>query len=371
MNPSLRRWLIPGAALAVVALAAAVPTLASAGNNPALPPLSAGDLLAATSQAQVAGLSGTVAVSSDLGLPALGQLMGGSAGNGPASLASGQHVLRVWSAGTDRQRVTIDGELSEYGLVRRGTDLWTYDSATDAVTHRTLDSATKPPPPAGAPQATPDGRDPLGSSIPGLTTAKTPQEAAAAVLAAIDPSTAVTVDNTLRVAGRDAYSLALVPRDAASLVGRVSLAVDAETKVPLRVQVLARGASTPAVDVGFTDVSFAVPPDNVFATPTGRAVPAPTAPKDHPSPPTTAPAAPTDVRVLGSSWTSVVAARGVKLPDTAAPLVAQASTPVTVAGVSGRLARTTLVSALLLDDGRAFVGAVTPETLTALAAANP
>ena len=46
-------------------------------------------------------------------------------------------------------------------------------------------------------------------------------------LAAIDPSTAVSLDGTATVAGRDAHELVLEPRDVDSLVGSVRIAVDA------------------------------------------------------------------------------------------------------------------------------------------------
>ena len=45
------------------------------------------------------------------------------------------------------------------------------------------------------------------------TTAETPVEAANRALKAIDPTTAVTVSRTARVAGRAAYQLSLAPRD--------------------------------------------------------------------------------------------------------------------------------------------------------------
>lgn len=339
------RWLVPAGTAGVVAAAVIGTQATAAGADPVLPQRTAADLLAAVGSAHVAGLSGTVATSSDLGLPSLGALTGVQS-SGPTALTSGTHVLRVWTAGEDRQRVTLDDQLAEYSVVRRGAQVFTYDSAKDTVSTRTL----------------PTGK----AEQPSLTSAQTPQDAAKAALAAVDPSTTVSVDRTARVAGRSAYQLVLTPKDARSLVGSVRLAVDSATSVPLRVQVFARGAKTPAVQVGFTSVDLTVPDASVFDAPTGKAVP----PRADDSKKDAAPATPkpTDVRTIGTAWTTVVTARGVTLPAAAAPLVAQASTPVTVSGVSGRLLKTTLVSALLMDDGRAYAGAVTPETLTAAAA---
>ena len=73
------------------------------------------------------------------------------------------------------------------------------------------------------------------------------------------------VDDTAEVAGRDAYQLVLEPRDPGSLVGSVRLAVDAATSVPLRVQVWGvQDAQEPALEVGFTEVSFDRPEASVF-----------------------------------------------------------------------------------------------------------
>ena len=74
-------------------------------------------------------------------------------------------------------------------------------------------------------------------------------------------------------------------------------------------------------------------------------------------------------KVLGFGWTSVL-----ELPDAATSglgggLLRDATSPV---GSSGeRLLHTTLVNALLLPDGRVFVGAVTPSALEHLAATTP
>ena len=64
-------------------------------------------------------------------------------------------------------------------------------------------------------------------------------QAAAQAIAAITPTTKVSVDDTARVAGRPVYQLVLEPKDTRSLIGKVTIAVDSETSVPLRVQVYA------------------------------------------------------------------------------------------------------------------------------------
>ena len=72
----------------------------------------------------------------------------------------------------------------------------------------------------------------------------TPQQAADEALKAISPTTRVSTDGTATVAGRSAYELVLSPKNAATLVDSVHIAIDGATHVPLRVQVFAGRAKT-------------------------------------------------------------------------------------------------------------------------------
>jgi hypothetical protein len=181
------------------------------------------------------------------------------------------------------------------------------------------------------------------------------------------------------VAGRDAYQLRLRPKAPESLIDSAVLAVDGQTKVPLRVQVLAKGKQDPAVEVGFTQVQFRAPADGVF-----QFTPPPGAKVTEKQPPSGGghgggngkpPAASGDLAVLGSSWTSVLVARNVDLGSGGSGADAgmlgellRAATPVQGAFGHGRLLRTTLLTVLLTDDGRAYAGAVTPAAVQAAAA---
>ena len=62
--------------------------------------------------------------------------------------------------------------------------------------------------------------------------------------------------NTATVAGRPAYHLVLTPTSTLTLVGRIAVAIDAETRLPLRFQVFPRGSDGAAIEAGFTSVSF-------------------------------------------------------------------------------------------------------------------
>ncbi|MDQ1601512.1 MAG: hypothetical protein QOD68_2986, partial [Actinomycetota bacterium] len=289
-----------------------------------------------------------------LGFPALPDV--GGASITPMSLVSGSHTARVWYDGADKARIALVGNLAETDLVRNGRDVWLWTSGQNTAQHAVL-------PAKSAESAEPPSAESL-----------TPQQAAEKALAAIDPSTKVTVDGTASVAGRDAYELVLQPRDTRSLVGDVRLAIDSETGVPLRVQVNAAGSTgRPAFETAFTSVSFEKPSASVFrfSPPPGAKVselgssglPTET---DKSGTPDSGP------RVIGSGWTAVLQMSGVTLPaggggehDGESPLGAltQAMTPVSGAYGHGQLLRTKLLSVLLLDDGRLLVGAVPPAVL--------
>jgi len=154
--------------------------------------------------------------------------------------------------------------------------------------------------------------------------------------------------------------------------------------VPLRLQVYARGASSPAFQVGYTAIQFVTPApaDLTFTPPPGAKV-------SHVnlSAPSGSDQMPGDVSTIGSGWLTVLDLPGTGLTapsgsgsganasgdspsgDSAAVLNAllQSATPVSGAWGSGRLLRTSLVSVLITDGGRTFVGAVQPSVLYAAA----
>jgi outer membrane lipoprotein-sorting protein len=294
---------------------------------------------------------------SDLGLPQLPTTGPGSVGaTSLASLLTGSHTLRVWLAGDTKQRVALLGTLGESDVVRNGRDAWLWSSEDRKATHYRL--------PAAAATSRPEV--PLPSGV-------TPQEAAEQALAAIDPTTSVTTDGTGQVAGRDAYELVLAPKDSRALVGQVRLAVDAQTSVPLRVQVFGKNSGNgPAFSVGFTSVSFDVPGASQFAfnPPPGAKVTEGTFPTGAQRPSAGAAGAKQGVTTVGTGWTTVAV-----LPDTTGQQASDGTLGtflnqlprVSGSWGSGRLLTSALVSALLTDDGRLIVGLVPPELLYAAA----
>ncbi|MDQ7906031.1 hypothetical protein RB614_16075 [Phytohabitans sp. ZYX-F-186] len=352
-RPALR-WLVPAAAVAVVVGGgAAVGTLAATA-EPSLPPRTAQQLLVDLQTARLDGLSGTVVQSADLGLPNLPSLAGGGSGTADiTSLLTDTNQLRVWYSGPDKTRVALMGTLGETDVIRNGKDLWLWSSKENKAVHRTIsDADTK--------------AHPLPSDLP-----MTPQEAADRALAAVDPTTEVTVGRSATIAGRDAYELVLAPRDKASLVGEVRIAIDAAEHVPLRLEVFPKGSDQTAFQIAFTQVDFARPDDAQF-----RFNPPPGAQVDESTglpeaaKPDTAPKTPEDAgfTTVGEGWTTVAVVEGGEDGEAGqegdqAAQVLSMLTPVSGAWGSGHLLSGRLFSVLLSDDGTVYAGLVAPERL--------
>jgi outer membrane lipoprotein-sorting protein len=364
----LLRWGVPAGVLAVALAVPASGRILSASAAPSLPSRTPAQLLVDLQTARVDGMSGTVVQHSDLGLPQLPGLGTNSTGSSSlTSLVSGTHTMRVWYSGPDKARLALLGTLGESDVVLNRRDLWIWSSDQRTAQHRQLPAETR---------AAPD----RAGKHPELPT--TPQSAADRALAAITPTTKVSTAENATVAGRPAYELVIAPKDTRSLVHEVRIAIDSATHVPLRFQAFAAGKPDPAVEVGFTQVSFQRPGDEQFrfTPPPGTTVTEST---------TTAPARKTDSArrtdtaragqptVIGTGWTSVVVAEA---PATTPSRAESPRGAPDVNGIlanlprvsgswgSGRLLRSALFSVLLTDDGRVLAGAVAPELLYAAAA---
>jgi outer membrane lipoprotein-sorting protein len=296
----------------------------------------------------------------------------------------------VWFSDPAHFRLAVPQSMTESDVIRNGSSAWLWDSSTNAVTHIAL--------PAGA-------AVPRVPSIP-----LTPQQAAGQVLAQVGPTTAVSVDSNVTVAGEAAYQLVLAPKSSRSLVGQVRIAIDARNSVPLRVQVFARGARSPAIQVGFTSVSFVRPaPANfAFRPPAGAKVTQESAESGSQASghAVRGTSMTNGMTVIGRGWLAVAAVPQSSLSSltgtggsglgpfrgssaSAAPgsggpaggpggsgspafggntgaifgAVLQSARRVSGPWGSGRLLRTSLLSVLITSEGRILIGAVTPEVL--------
>jgi outer membrane lipoprotein-sorting protein len=363
------RWAVPGGALAITGAVLAGSLISVAQAAPGLPARTPAQLLAQVADATPPPLTGTVVETASFGLPAL------PATGNPTSLSSlltGSHTVRVWYGSPGHYRLAVPQSLSESDVIRDGSTAWLWQSTLNKVTEVTL--------PAHAPASQAVPKQPL-----------TPQQAAQQVLAAVGPTTTVSVASNVSVAGKAAYALVLAPKDHRSLIGQVQIAVDGSNGVPLRVQVFARGASTPAFQVGYTAISFVRPAsaDLAFTPPPGAKVSQLNLAGGTGTSSGNG-AAPAGLAAVGSGWLTVLklpsslltgassaptsgavgaSPTGITAGDSAAVLHALlgAATRVHGAWGSGRLLKTSLVSVLITDTGSAFVGAVQPSVLYAAA----
>jgi outer membrane lipoprotein-sorting protein len=364
------RWAVPAGALVIIGGVMAGSLISVAQAAPGLPAKTPAQLLAEVADSATPALTGTVVETSSFGLPAL------PATGNPTSLSSlltGSHTIRVWYSSPQHFRLAAPQSLSESDVIRDGSTAWLWQSTLNKVTKFTLPahSAARPS------QAVP--KQPL-----------TPQQAAQQVLAAVGPTTTVSVASNVTVAGQAAYALVLAPKDARSLIGQVQIDIDGRNNVPLRLQVFARGASSPAFQVGYTAIQFVTPApaDLSFTPPPGATVTQVNLASGGRE--ATRNASP-GVSSIGSGWLTVL-----KLPSSAltpgAPApgssagpggdssagdssavlgaVLASATPVHGAWGTGRLLRTSLVSVLMTDQGSTFVGAVQPSVLYAAAASG-
>jgi outer membrane lipoprotein-sorting protein len=386
------RYIVP---VAVAGVAAAtiglVPALANSG-DPDLPKISAQELIEKIAASDEEQLAGTFKISTDLGLPLdglAGSLVPGGAGKGGdgdggaaapqdklMELTSGTHTLRVAADGSERQKLSILGEASEYSVIHNQGEVWAYDSASDEVYHAEA--------PEGRDGGAGDGADKAPKHPEGAPA--TPKDFAEQALAAAGDTTSVTVDGTAQVAGRDAYQLLIKPKQSGSTIGSVRIAVDAENGVPLKFTLSAASGGKAVVDAGFTKVDFSKPAASTFAfTPpkgakvteadeleTGKdergavqkALPGQLAELDGFE----------GLNVIGKGWTSIAEIKtpgGKGLPTAGSgdvPAEAQGfldalGDKVTGKFGSGTVFKTRLVNALLTDDGSVYVGAVTKDAL--------
>ena len=283
------RWAVPGAAVAVTAITVAALQIPAAQASPDLPNKTPAQLLASIStDAKVPPMTGTVVETASLGLPQLPQT-----GNATSmtSLLTGSHTMKVYYQDSKHYRLAIPQPSSETDVIANGSTVWLWQSASDSVTEFT-----------GADQAS------AKKAVPQVTqTPLTPQQAADQVLAKVGATTLVSVQANVMVAGEPSYELVLAPKDSRSLVGKVVIAVDGKYGVPLRVQLYAKGATSPAFQVGYTALQWVAPaPANFsFTPPKGASVDVVNGAKSASG--SKSPSNPTGFGSYGKSWLTVVA----------------------------------------------------------------
>ncbi|WP_400997420.1 outer membrane lipoprotein carrier protein LolA [Agromyces sp. GXQ0307] len=421
---SRARTVVPAVGVPVaIAVAVLVPMQANATVD--LPDLTAEELVAFAKASEVDALSGTIEQRSELGLPDLGALMGGGPGSGSRGAEGGGDSaasdtlsdLLTLATGSFDANVYLDGEharlqvldrMAERNLYLGPGEAWFVDSESQTATRLSVaDDAdvealeAELERLADEAKAEADAERPDGEQLP------TPQQLLDRALDRLDETTAVSVGTDGRVAGRDAYELVLEPRTDETLVGEIRVAVDGENGAALAASVTARGADTPAFEVGFTDVSFAAPDASVFAFEPSASyaveeeeLPLPTVEElrqwvaeaqagEHAEPGAAAEVPPPVVH--GEGWATVVeldaataaeimAERRAQAGSDGGDGVAPATEPPFTEGEAldlldtlttpvdgGRALQTSLLSVLFTDDGRVLAGSVPVDTLVGYA----
>lgn len=341
------------AALAAAAAGAiglgALTVPAGATSDPALPPVSAEDLVASVLAAKTPAFGGTVTVDNALGLPALPGPPGLS-----TALTQPETTFRVWSDGQGHGRLALPSRGGEQVLIEDGTTLWRYDSSARTAT--ALEHGAKP-----ADQ---------GAGV------ADPAQAARELVGAVRENSTVTVDGTGYVAGRPVYQLVLTPAPTErTLLREVRVAVDLVLRVPLQLTVLANGSTDPALQVGFSDLNVGTqdPALFQFTPPAGVTVERsqPTTTESKVGPPGQPGAVATMLRTEGDGWDTVLLGQLPPAPPDATqdaqrdPLAVfqRVGRPTSGPWGDGWVVQTAVATVLVTSDRRIAVGAVPQQVL--------
>ncbi len=345
---------VVGTALGVGGLAlVAMP--ATAGDAPILPQISAEELVQSAINAKPPAFDGKVKVSNDLGLPQIGSTI-------PGASALNVDSATIATDGTGKSKVSLTEGSSQQTIVQNGNTVWEYNSKDNSATKITIPAEV-----AKEHKGKVEGQ------------AVDPATAATQLLGKVRESSTIAVDGTSSVANRSAYELVLTPKPTErTLLREIRVAIDSQTRMPLRLTVLANGTSAPAFEVSFSEINFASQPAELFTftPPKGAKVTEKTAEVDQESR-DLAEKALNDVKVVGDGWDTTVTG---KLPADALAkageakdgqgrqvdpkaLLSRFAKPVSGAWGSGWLVTTKVGSGVLTDDGRFAAGAVPEQVL--------
>jgi len=278
-----RRNATLGVALAgVVAGAVGIGFLASpagAGQSPTLPSVTPDALVASVLTSTPPAMAGTVEIQNNLGLPAIPGL--------PIQAANGTSQIRVWTDGRNESRISLPSMNSDETIIDNGTTIYDWNSAKHTVTEHHVNAQDKAPTAGGQ-----------GETLDPATVARS-------LVSAVKQTSTISVDGTDVVADRPAYDLVLTPKaNQRTLLRQIRIAIDAQTRIPLQLQVLANNTDSPAVSVGFSTLDIGAQDPSLFTfTPPSNATVVNGDKVDHQSVNMADAAAPTFV---GKGWETVV-----------------------------------------------------------------
>lgn len=228
-------------------------SIATDGTDGTIPSIKPARLIASSERAMAGqfSISGEVETTIDLGLPVVPEEWGGE--SGIVGLVNGTNRYRLWRSPSGIRLAHVT-DSSEQVLVANGRSSWWWDSVEFRATRvrkRDLLDALYTGWVGRLMAARRDSAATMATA--GLSD---PLRLTRSLLRQLAPTASVRVRGTTEIAGRPAYRLIMNPRSDITLIGNVSLAIDVETRLPLRVRVAPSGSHAAALEVGFTDVSF-------------------------------------------------------------------------------------------------------------------
>lgn len=287
---------------------------------------------------------------------------------------SGEHTARISLDPAVGVRVQVYDRLAERNIVVNETEAWLYDSSTDTATRLLVPDAEMIAAalPSNAAATVEQQRERIAAKLPAELS--TPAGLAQFVIDELDATSSISLAANVRVANRAAYELVVTPDASDTLVASISLAVDADTGLPLRVTIDAVGQNDPAFSIAITELDLSTPDSALFTfTPPSSATVIempPYEPKVDSE--AVAPDAGAGVEaleqptVVQSGWATIVEIPAASMPEQLAETMPVEQFATSVEG--GAVVRTALATVFLADDGRVFVGTVPLSALQSAAA---
>lgn len=243
--------MLAGAVLVTFALVAGV--VGRAASEPKLPRVGPKALVVTTLRAlgDPPPISGKLHTHVDLGLPPLPDE---ARLEGVLGLLMGDRDFRIWSS-EDGARIAEMLEGAERAIIAGRSEVWLWDSERFEAAHIELPTGVHDPGNRGSGNHDSNEGTHRRMSAPQRYSGIDPAEVVRHLLGELE-DTDVSVDSIRNVAGRDAYVIEIRPLTRKTLVGRIEVAIDAAERIPLSYAVYAKGATDPAISVGFTEVGF-------------------------------------------------------------------------------------------------------------------
>lgn len=238
MRPRTKALVAAGSGITVGLAGLALSALpAGADDEPVLPQVGAEELVASALAAEAPAFAGVAELKNELGLPAV-----------PGAEALDFETVRVFHDGAESARVQVERQASELTFVKNAEEAWAYDSQERTAKGLTWDAA--------------DADAARGHAEAELAD---PSQAAAEIIERLRPTSDIFVDGTAKVADRPAYELVLTPKPSEkTLLREITVAIDAETRIPLRFDVFANGTSDPVLSLGFVELELGAQDADLF-----------------------------------------------------------------------------------------------------------